>query len=741
VLPGEDIIIVDPETRTQLSPGSVGEIWISSGSVGQGYWNKPEITNEIFRARLADSASGHYLRSGDLGFLHERELFVTGRVKDLIIVRGVNRYPQDIEMTVERADRRLRNGAAAAFAVEIDNQERLVVVSEVERGIRDDWDEVIDAIRRDVTMEHELPPDGVILVRAGSIPKTSSGKIQRHACRHGFLNNSLLTVARRCAWEPDQPAATRRASAAVPARDRTSRQAEALVAVIKHVRSVAESRAEVVRADTNIVDLGLDSLERLEIVNGLESEFGGRLPQDVLPQIVTCGQVAEAVAQYLMSAPAGPERDIPAGHYQFDRMTEYLQLQRKLELLKPAGLTNPYFRRYDEVHPDTAVIEGQRRTSFASQDYLGLSGDPAVLASAQAAMRRDGAGVSNSRLAGGQRAIHQELEQALAAFLQVDSALVFVDGYGTNQTTIGHLAGPGDLVLHDALAHNSILQGATLSGARRRPFPHHDWQALDQLLAESRRDYRRVLVIIEGVSHVDGDLPDLREFIRVKQRHRVFLAVDESHSLGTLGPHGRGLCEQYGTDPRDVDVRLGSLNHALGSTGGYVAGCQALTEYLQYTAPGFVHNAGLAPSAAGAALAALQRLQFEPWRARRCRERSALLVERAREAGLNTGRSQGSPIVPLIVGKSVSTLKLSRALFDRGFDVPALVYPAIEESAARLRFFVTAWHTEEQVEAAVRIAADQLAAIAPSSLQRRRSAAPAPPPAGRLAAATLSPPG
>ena len=191
-LPDEEILIVDPDNRTEMPEDRVGEIWISSRSVGRGYWNKPEVTKETFKAKLADDESGpDYLRSGDLGFFHENELFVTGRIKDLIIVRGVNRYPQDIEMTVERAERRVRNGASAAFAVDVAGRERLIVVCEVERNRDDDWDEVIDAIRRDVTTEHELPPDGVILVRSGSIPKTSSGKIQRHACRSGFLEKQF----------------------------------------------------------------------------------------------------------------------------------------------------------------------------------------------------------------------------------------------------------------------------------------------------------------------------------------------------------------------------------------------------------------------------------------------------------------------------------------------------------------------------------------------------------------------
>ena len=199
-LPQGRLVIADPERKTRLPDEQVGEIWVSSRSVGMGYLNKPEETRETFHARLANDETHTYLRTGDLGFFKEGELFVTGRLKDLIIIRGVNRYPQDIEVTVERADARLRTGASAAFAVDIAGRERLIIVSEVERIRKDDWTDVIDAIRREVTAVHELPPDGILLIRAGSIPKTSSGKIQRHACRTGFIEGSLMIIASRCDW-------------------------------------------------------------------------------------------------------------------------------------------------------------------------------------------------------------------------------------------------------------------------------------------------------------------------------------------------------------------------------------------------------------------------------------------------------------------------------------------------------------------------------------------------------------
>jgi 8-amino-7-oxononanoate synthase/acyl carrier protein len=718
VLQDEEVIIVQPDTSTRLPEGRVGEIWIRSGSVGRGYWNKPEATQATFRAELAGAPGKYYLRSGDLGFFHQGELFVTGRIKDLIIVRGVNRYPQDIEMTAERADHRVRSGATAAFAVEVAGRERLVIVCEVERREENDWDEILDAIRREVTAEHELPPDAVILVRSGSIPKTSSGKIQRHACRQSFLDNSLIVMARRCHWEetaaesaPDGYALE--VTAVHPAAD-----AQVVQIVMQQVKAIGRERARELTPATNIVELGLDSLERMEIINSLEETFGGQLPEAVLPQIETCQEVADAIIKYLgtRTADKGGRRryeTIPPEFYRFSQMSEYLQLQRNMALLEETGLPNPYFQEHESVTRDATIINGRRLINFSSYNYLGMSGDLVVSRAAQDAIERYGTSVSASRLVSGQKPLHSQLEREIARFIGVDDSIVFVGGHSTNESTIGHLFGSGDLILHDALAHNSIIQGAILSGARRRPFPHNDWEALDELLTELRHDYRRVLVAIEGVYSMDGDYPDLPRFIAVKKKHKSFLMVDEAHSIGTMGPTGRGIGEHFGVDPSDVDLWMGTLSKSFGSCGGYIAGCHEVVEYLKYTAPGFVYSVGLAPANAAAALASLRVLLREPERASRCRAMASLFLSEARRRGLSTGLSGQTPVVPVIIGNSAHALRLSRQLFQRGINVQPILYPAVEESGARLRFFITATHTPDQIRETVAAVAEELAVIEP----------------------------
>jgi 8-amino-7-oxononanoate synthase len=379
-------------------------------------------------------------------------------------------------------------------------------------------------------------------------------------------------------------------------------------------------------------------------------------------------------------------------------------------------LGNPFFQVHERVSRDTTVIGGREMINFSSYNYVGMSGDPVVSAAAKAAIDRYGTSVSASRLVSGEKGLHRDLERAIADFIGAADAIVFVGGHSTNETTVGHLFGPGDLILHDALAHNSIIQGCILSGAHRRPFPHNNWRVVEKLLADLRGDYRRVLVAIEGVYSTDGDIPDLPRFIEVKKRHKAFLMVDEAHSAGVLGPRGRGIGEYFGVDPTDVDLWMGTLSKSFGSCGGYIAGCRAMVEYLKYTAPGFVYSVGISPANAAAALAAIRRLRDEPERVARLHERARLFLTLARSRGLNTGLSKDSPIVPVILGDSVHCLRLSRALFDRGINVQPILYPAVEERAARLRFFITANHTEEQIRHSIDVTAEAVERINPKYL-------------------------
>jgi 8-amino-7-oxononanoate synthase len=352
-----------------------------------------------------------------------------------------------------------------------------------------------------------------------------------------------------------------------------------------------------------------------------------------------------------------------------------------------------------------------------------MSGDPVVSQAAKDAIDRYGTSVSASRLASGERPLHREIEKEIADFIGTEDSLVFVSGHATNVTTVGHLFGKPDLIVHDALIHNSVLQGCQLSQATHLSFPHNNWQALDMILRESRSRFRRALVVIEGVYSMDGDIPELPEFIKIKKRHGAFLMVDEAHSIGVLGKRGGGIGEHFGINPADVELWMGTLSKSFASCGGYIAGSGALIEYLKYTAPGFVYSVGMPPPNAAASLAAIRLLRKEPQRVTRLHELSGLFRMLARERGLNTGASSsGSPVIPVIVGDSLKAVRLSQALFRQGIDALPMIYPAVPDNSARLRFFVNCTHTPEQIRFALDVVAPELEALQKVDDEKQRAA-------------------
>lgn len=386
----------------------------------------------------------------------------------------------------------------------------------------------------------------------------------------------------------------------------------------------------------------------------------------------------------------------------FDRHPGYEKLLVSKAAADRLGVTNPFFRVHDTVAGATTRIEGREYLNFSSYNYLGLAGHPVVNKAAKDAIERYGTSASASRLVAGERLVQRELEESLASLYGVEDCVVFVSGHATNVSTIGYLFGPNDLIIHDNLIHNSALQGALLSGATRRSFPHNDVCTLDRILSEIRGQFERVLIVAEGLYSMDGDIPDLPALVEIKKRHHAFLMVDEAHSLGVLGESGKGIREHFGIEGTAVDIWMGTLSKTLAGCGGYIAGERALVEHLKFGAPGFVYSVGISPPLAAASLAALKIMEREPERVRRLQERASEFLQQMQSLGLKTGYAQGYAVVPLITGGSLKATRLSNQLFEAGINVQPIIYPAVEEKAARLRFFLSAMHTDKEIEYTVK---------------------------------------
>jgi 7-keto-8-aminopelargonate synthetase-like enzyme len=255
------------------------------------------------------------------------------------------------------------------------------------------------------------------------------------------------------------------------------------------------------------------------------------------------------------------------------------------------------------------------------------------------------------------------------------------------------------LVLHDEYIHDSALQGIKLSGAARRGFRHEEPEHLEQQLIALRPHYRRCLIVVEGVYSMDGDICDLPAYVAIKKRHNCLLMVDEAHSFGIVGATGCGVAEHHGVDGGEIDIWMGTLSKSMASCGGWIAGSKSLITYLRYTAPGFVYSAGLTAANGIAALSALKKLLREPERVKTLQDNAAFFHEHLVKRGLNTGPARGgSAVIPVITGNSLHAMILSQRLLAAGINVQPIVYPAVPEDAARLRYFLSSTHSREQLQ-------------------------------------------
>ena len=381
--------------------------------------------------------------------------------------------------------------------------------------------------------------------------------------------------------------------------------------------------------------------------------------------------------------------------------------KEQLKALRAASLDR-HLREISSSQGPEIEIAGRRFVNFSSNDYLGLANDSRLRKAVIEAINEFGVGAGASRLISGTQSPHVLLERALAKWKGTEAALCFSSGYAAALGTIPALVSKSDVVLLDKLCHASLIDAAKLSGAILRVFPHNNLRKLEGHLEWARREYagRRVLIVTESVFSMDGNRAPLRELIELKKRFDTLLMLDEAHAVGVIGLHGRGLAAEENLSD-DVDVQMGTLSKALGTSGGYICGSHDLIEWLINRARSFIYSTAPPPAIAAAALAAVDFLSSPHGEERRLLlwERinlmRQLLLPSARKAinyqlsTINT--NEGSAIFPLLVGDEQAALNSAAALKTEGFLVPAIRYPTVAKGSARLRITVTAAHEENQI--------------------------------------------
>jgi 8-amino-7-oxononanoate synthase len=381
----------------------------------------------------------------------------------------------------------------------------------------------------------------------------------------------------------------------------------------------------------------------------------------------------------------------------------------KLEALRARG-THRRMRVLDGIQGPRTRIAGREVLLFAGSNYLDLAAHPEVVEASARAARDLGCAAGGSRLISGNLRLHEQLEEELAAFLGAEAALAFGTGYMANAGVIPALAGAGDVIVSDALNHASIIDGCRLSQAAVRVFAHGDLDAAEAALREVAPAYRRVLLVLDGVYSMDGDLAPLVELVALARRFGAIVMLDDAHGTGTLGKGGRGTAEALGVrlgNEAGIDVLTGTLGKALGSFGAFVAGSARLRELLVNTARSFIFSCALAPPQVAAARAALRLVEREPWRREQLAARAARLRQRLAVRGVSTAPSS-THIVPVRVGDNRRSMALCERLLARGFYAQGIRWPSVPEGTARLRITPIATHRDEEIDALADAVAEEL---------------------------------
>jgi len=384
---------------------------------------------------------------------------------------------------------------------------------------------------------------------------------------------------------------------------------------------------------------------------------------------------------------------------------EQLQAARDNDLM-------PYFRVLEGPAGPVVEMEGRERIMLGSNNYLGLTGDERVKDAARDALERFGTGLTGSRFLNGTLSLHLELEEELADFMGTEAALVFTTGYLANTGAIATLLGPGDTVICDSGDHASILDAVAMSRARIRPFRHNRLDKLESMLKRSESDGGGVLVVVDGVFSMEGDLAPIPDIVALCREHGARLMVDEAHGVGVLGARGAGTCEAMDAED-DVDLRMGTFSKSLASCGGFIAGPADVVDFLRVQSRSFMFTAAAVPAAIGAARGALEIVRSDegPQLMARVLDNARYLHDGLADLGydvmepqrLPDGSDVITPIVPVLVGDDWKAVMLWKALYDAGVYVNVAIHPAVQRGRALLRTSVMATHEREHLNRALGI--------------------------------------
>lgn len=442
-------------------------------------------------------------------------------------------------------------------------------------------------------------------------------------------------------------------------------------------------------------DLGFDSIMMMDLYQTISNSKLDlnieNISKDKLKNDITVSSFLQ-----LLGAGVNEKVDHTSVSNQLEEVQEFRQyFESKVNQI-------PYFKKNQGIAKNKMSIDGKNYINYSTYNYLGLNGSQEISDCAIEAIKQYGTSVSGSRLLSGEIEIHEQLEKEISTFIGTEDALVQVGGHSTNINIITSLVGSQDLIIHDALSHNSIIQGAIFSGAQRKSFKHNDMKNLDKQLSRLSSKFRRILIVVEGVYSMDGDICNLPELLEIKEKYGAMVMIDEAHSFGTIGQNGRGVTSYFDIDPRNIDILMGTLSKSGSSCGGYIAGNKDLINYLRYNMGGFIFSCGITPANAAAALQSIKVMKRDDISSKLI-SNSKYFLSKMKELSIDTGLSSDTPIIPWIIGDSDKTLIMSNKLFEKGINAMPIIYPAVNEEEARIRFFISSLHTKDDLDKTIEV--------------------------------------
>jgi len=656
----------------------------------------------------ADVDNDGWLHTGDIAHFENGSLVIEGRLKEVILNEsGENIYPDELEDQFDSLP-----GVTKYCILGLNNKgfDEIALVAEVQDDALNDAG--FQAVSNGVNAVNlQLPVMKRIkrlFIAKEPMPLANGFKVRRQKLK-GLLENGQFPAAEiqissspQVSFQKEaSPAITSSSLSALPSDEQFKKIQEQVTQCFAEVLNTTPGR---IGGDMRFIDdLGGDSLDSLGLLVMAETRFGVLIEESDYYRCMTANDVSLLLYEKLTGSASSKKKAAQNENVKpitkFEDTQEYKAFAARFETLKDTK--NPYFIPHDSALRDTSIVGGREVLNFGSYNYLGLSGDPRVTKAAVEAMQKLGTSASGSRLLTGEKTLHEELEKELASWKHAQAALVLVGGHSTNVSFVGNFCNEKDLILYDIMSHNSVSQGVQLSRATSRLFPHNDYKSARAILSSMRDKFEKVLLIIEGVYSMDGDIAPVPEFVKLKKEFGLFLMVDEAHSTGVIGENGGGVDEYFNLDPDDIDIKMGTLSKGLGTCGGYLAGKKSLIEYLKYSLPGFVFSVGLSPALAAATLESIRIIKSDNSLVKKLKENIQHFVLKAKENGFNLCMAEESAVVPILVGSDADAFTLSEALFEKGIFVPPAVYPAVPANKARLRFCLTSCHNKNQIDLAM----------------------------------------